>query len=467
MAEGSIEDRYRELRERADGADQGHIFQWWDRLDEAQRRELLAQVEDIDFAWLDTQLERLVGESETPAAPVDLKPCEILDYPRTPEQKQEADRVYALGEEALGKGLVAPFLVAGGQGSRLGFAGPKGAYPVGPVTGNTLFQFHAEKIRRIWDKYGRATRWYIQTSPVNDQATRACFADNGYFGMDPDRVRFFAQRMVPSVTLDGKIVMASPFEIFRNPNGTGGIYPALSESGSLDEMTAEGVKCMFYFQVDNLIVEICDPWFIGCHIDAGSEMSLKIVEKRDGDEPIGVVGYRNGRMSIIEYSDMSREDKHARGNDGRLIYRAGSIAIHIIDVEFAKRQMARGFRLPFHRAVKNVPKLDADGRRVDDPDYKGIKFETFVFDALPDARKALVLETLREEDFSPIKNPEKEDSPGSARAMAMDNWRSWFGHARLEPPQGDFELSALFAFDRRDFVARVRAGDDPGPFIAT
>jgi UDP-N-acetylglucosamine/UDP-N-acetylgalactosamine diphosphorylase len=357
-------------------------------------------------------------------------------------------------------------MVAGGQGSRLGFEAPKGAYPIGPATQKTLFQFHAEKIRGTWEKYGHATRWYIMTSLTNDRDTREFFEKHNYFGIESDRVRFFTQRMVPSVGLDGKIIMASAFTVFRNPNGSGGVYPALYESGSLDEMASEGVQAMFYFQVDNLIVKVCDPTFLGYHFKTDSEMSLKILPKRDGDEPLGVTVRLDGKTTVVEYIDLPAADKHAKDENGNLKYWAGSIAIHIIGVDFARRQCENGFRLPFHRAVKSIPRLDDEGKPVNDPAHKGVKFETFVFDALSDAQNPLIIETKRAIDFSPIKNPRGEDSPESAHRMADELWRSWFKAAGLEPPKGTFELSPLFAQEERDFVERVRAGEDPTPFIS-
>jgi len=464
MAHEDLNSLYSEQRARAEAFGQGHVFRWWDKLSESEKRGLLEQVRSIDFDWLNREVERLLKEDkQRPRG--ELAPCDIVDFPSTPEEKAEAEQMYRRGEQALREGLVAPFLVAGGQGSRLGFDGPKGAYPIGPVTGKTLFQFQAEKIARVWEKYGRATRWYIMTSLANDAATRRAFEENDYFGLEKDRVRFFVQRMVPSVTMEGKIVMASRSEIFMNPNGTGGIYIALAESGSLDEMAAEGVRAMFYFQIDNLIVKVCEPTFIGYHFSTGAEMSLRVLEKRHAEEPLGVVGLLDGKHSIIEYSDLTNEEMHARDESGRLKYWAASPAIHVIDVEFARRQTTGGFKLEYHRAKKKVPRLDDDGNPIDDPDYMGIKFETFVFDAMPDAKGVLLLQSRREREFSPIKNASGEDSPESARAMAKAMWTDWLVKAGLPVPAGEFEISPRFAQDERDFLERVKAGDDPRPFI--
>jgi len=465
MAHSNTDKLYSELRERAESFCQAHIFKWWDTLNDDEKQGLLSQVATIDFDWLQTKIDGMLnGSEEDPHG--ELTPCDIVGFPKTPEEINYAEKMYLMGEGALRDGLIAPFLVAGGQGTRLGFDGPKGAYPIGPVTGKTLFQCHAEKIARAWEKYGRATRWYIMTSMTNDGPTRRLFEDNNYFGLERDRVRFFIQRMVPSVTNEGMIVMAERSNIFMNPTGTGGIYIALAESGSLDEMAREGVKAMSYFQIDNLVVKIYDPTFIGYHLASGSELSLKVLEKRDAEEPLGVVGLINGRPSIIEYSDLSYDDMHAIDETGRLKYWAASPAIHIIDVEFARRQTAGGFKLEYHLANKKLPRLDEDGNLINDPNYKGIKFETFVFDALPDAKNALMMQVRREREFSPIKNPENEDSPDSARTMAKTMWGEWMQSAGLEIPDGDFEISYKFAGSERDFVERVRAGDDPWPFIA-
>jgi UDP-N-acetylglucosamine/UDP-N-acetylgalactosamine diphosphorylase len=312
---------------------------------------------------------------------VELKPAPIIGVPRSSVEKEDAARAAEQGEALLARGAVAPLVVAGGQGTRLGFDGPKGAFPIGPLSGKPLFAFFAEKILATQRRFGKPIPWYVMTSPANDRDTREFFRTHRFFGLREDQLFFFVQGTLPAVDPRGRIFLSSRSQLSLSPDGHGGTLRALAESGALDDMERRAISDISYFQVDNVLVRVLDPVFIGYHARAGAEMSSKVLRKASPEEKVGVIGVRDGKLGVIEYSDLSPEQMAATGPDGELTYWAGSIAMHMLHVPFIRRLQAAGIRLPFHRADKKVPHIDAHGNPVSPERPNGIKFESFLFDA--------------------------------------------------------------------------------------
>jgi UDP-N-acetylglucosamine/UDP-N-acetylgalactosamine diphosphorylase len=309
---------------------------------------------------------------------------------------------------------VAALVVAGGQGSRLGFDKPKGMFPVGPA-GESLFELMARQVAE------RGVRLLVMTSPATDIDTRAYFADHSDFGLSPGQVRYFQQGTMPAVdAATGRLLLEAPGRLALSPDGHGGTLTALASSGLLAELKAAGVKHVFYFQVDNPLVRIADPAFVGRHIEAGSEASSKVVRKTEPGEKVGVLALGNGRCGIVEYSDLPRELAERRAADGRLAFDAGNIAVHLFAVPFLERVTAGADRLPFHLARKKVPFYDPEtGEFVTPASENALKFERFVFDALPKAGRWLAVACRREDEFAPLKNATGPDSPETVRAAVV------------------------------------------------
>lgn len=401
------------LRADFEEAGQGHVFRHWADLGESERAELEGQLRGVDLA-LTARLGGLLHEDAATAAP-DLSPPDFFPLSRSAQQKAEAGAATALGAELLSAGKVGFVLVAGGQGSRLGFDGPKGAYELGPVTNRSLFAWHAARIQAAAFRYGFEPAWYVMTSAANDGATRAFFEEHGYFGLAPSSLFFFTQDMLPALDADGKILLASPHSLFLAPDGHGGTLAALAASGALKDMKSRGIEQLSYFQVDSPLTRPADPLFIGLHEQGSAEMSSKVVPKRDADEKVGVLGLVNGKLGCIEYSDLTDDLRNARDEStSELLFNAGNIAAHMIRRDFVESLSEGGaLDLPWHIARKTIPSIDASGAPAD---IKGVKFETFVFDALAKTNLSVVLEVERAQEFSPVKNAEGSDSPETSRA---------------------------------------------------
>ncbi len=457
----SILDRETDIRTRAEAAGQGHLFAWWSDLDRAERASLLEQVDSIEFPLLESLVKDLVihpgKEQATP-----LEPAPIIPIPGSGAEQRESEIAREHGEALLREGKVAPLVVAGGQGTRLGFQGPKGAFPIGPVSNKCLFAFFAERILATQSRYGPSVPWLIMTNPDNDAETRAFFEENDFFGLVPEQVHFFVQGTMPAVDEHGKILLTSRHEIARSPDGHGGTLRALDRGVALDVLASQGIEEISYFQVDNVLAKVLDPVFIGHHARAGAEMSTKVVRKAYPGEKVGVIGIRGGKLGVTEYSDLGEKDMEARGPDGELKYWAGNVAIHMVSVAFVRRLEESGIRLPFHRADKKVPFIDAEGKRIEPERPNGIKFESFIFDALGYAKNPVTLEVSREEEFSPVKNATGVDSPETAQRDLMETFASWLEEAGVKVLRNEkgalaarLEISPLYALDREEAIRRI------------
>ncbi len=389
----------------------------------------------------------------------DFAPCEVFPLSRSAEQERRAEAAVAAREAELRAGHVAWLLVAGGQASRLGLEAPKGTFPVGPVSGRSLFEIFARKLAASRARHSAPIPWYVMTSEANDAATREFFDRHRHFGIDPLDVLFFRQGMLPALDPTGRVLLAARDRIFLAPNGHGGTLSALAASGALADAARRGVRTFSYFQVDNPLARPSDPLFLGLHALERAQMSSKVVRKRGPGEKVGVIGRVRGSLACIEYSDLPPDLREACTPSGALLFDAGNVAMHAIELEFVERLTRGGLHLPWHLARKDVEAVGDDGRPAKRP---GIKFETFVFDALGFADRSVTLEVDRKAEFSPVKNAQGEDSPATARADLCGLHASWveaLGLALPDPGSDGVrpvEVDPLLADDREAFVALGR-----------
>ena len=435
---------------------QGHLHAYLEAVTGPERQRLLEDAAHIDLPRIAELYGSYRASRERGHEEKVFEAAEVLSLPRTGIFAAERARLKALGEDMLRQGRVAIFLVAGGQGTRLGYAGPKGCFPVSPVRQKSLFQLFAENIMALRRRYGAALPWYILTSQENNAATCAFFKEHGYFGLTADTVQFIIQKENPSLDLEGRLIVSPDRKIFKNPNGHGGSLYAMKDSGALAEMASLGIDEIFYFQVDNPLAKIADPLFIGAHVENRAQMSTKVVRKVDPAEKVGIIGRVNGRLGCIEYSELSQTEIAERLPDGRLRFSSANIAIHMLNRCFVEKLTSDpDFRLPYHIAVKGIESLAPDGMTVKKID--GIKFEMFIFDALGFAERSVTLEVPREEEFAPVKNASGADSPDTARAAMIARHRSWLhesGKHTAVPDDLAVEISPLYALDAEEFAEK-------------
>ncbi|MEP6640879.1 MAG: UTP--glucose-1-phosphate uridylyltransferase [Gaiellales bacterium] len=449
------DDAFGQLRAALAEHGQEQLLRFWDDLDGDGRARLERDLRALDLDLLDELVVTLVQDAQPPIDVEGLEPA----LPAPPPSPQDI----AEGEAALRRGKVAVVIVAGGQGTRLGFDGPKGSYPIGPVTDRSLFQIHCEKIAALGVRHGRTPPLYVMTSDENHEATDRFLAEHRRFGLP--HLKLFRQGTMPAVAAStGAVLLAERDRVALSPDGHGGTLRALERGGCLDDMGDHGVDTVFYLQVDNPMVAIADPGFVGAHRRAGADVSSKVVRKRDPAEKVGVVAERRGRQLVIEYSDLPASLADMRRADGSLAYSAGSIALHVFRLGFVAN-LARSAELPFHRARKQVPYVDEHGNRVEPVLANAIKFEQFIFDTLPLARRSLIIETSRTAEFEPLKNATGSSSPESVRRRLSDaaaDLLEAVGAVVARRTDGSaavpIELSPLIAADPADLRARVPPG---------
>ncbi len=454
---------YEDIKKLLKKHNQNHLLAFWDQLNTTQRQDLLAQIQELDFAKIDYWVANCVMKSSSAAISTDLAPASFYNSePADPQQHRKYAGAVVLGKELIRQGKVAAFVVAGGQGTRLGYDGPKGNFPISPVKNKTLFQIFAESIAAASQKYQAICPWYIMTSPLNHDETIEVFRSNDYYGLDDKNVFIFQQGTLPNFGSDGKILLADKAGISCSPDGHGGSLKALYQSGAIEDMKKRGVEFVSYFQVDNPLINIFDPLFIGLHVLNEAEMSSKALIKTGPYEKVGNFCLVDGKVTVIEYSDFPDELAQRQNPDGSLTFGLGSIAIHIISRAFVERLNADGFSLPLHRAVKKIPHIDRQGKPVESDEPGSIKLESFVFDALPLALKSIILQTLRNEEFAPTKNATGVDSVNNTGRMMAARAAAWLESAGLiipKKPDGSIdcvlEIAPSFALEKDDIKAKL------------
>jgi UDP-N-acetylglucosamine/UDP-N-acetylgalactosamine diphosphorylase len=456
----SIQKSYENTKKLLKNHHQSHFLAFWDKLDKGQRQDLLAQIQRLDLDKIDIWVKKFIKNPVSDAISDDFAPA--LSYnpnPVGPEQQHKYAEAVKLGKELISAGKVAAFVVAGGQGTRLGFDGPKGNFPISPIKKKTLFQIFADSIVSASQKYQADCPWYIMTSPLNYGRTKEIFRSNNYYGLGEKNVFVFQQGTLPNFSLDGKILLEDKAKIACSPDGHGGSLRALYQSGALDNMKKRGVEYMSYWQVDNPLINIFDPLFIGLHVLDKAEMSSKALIKSGPKEKVGNFCLVDGRVNVIEYSDLPDELAEKRNPDGSLVFELGSIAIHIINRTFVENLNVDDFSLPLHRATKKIQHIDKKGNATESD---GIKLESFVFDALPLASKSVILQTIRSEEFAPTKNATGVDSVETTRQMMTARAADWLESAGItipRKPDGSvdclLEIAPSFALEKGDIKEKL------------
>lgn len=422
-----------------------------------ERRGLIAQVDSLDFdmlRWLYENRDRKAAlPSDGAIAPL---PRPVLD------EEQEA-KYRRIGEAGYRAGEVAFLIVAGGQGSRLGFDHPKGLFPVGPVSGKSLFQMHAEKTHALTRRFLAPIPLLIMTSPATHDETVAFFEQHHFFGLDPATVWFFMQGTMPALCLEsGRLLMEKKHRVFLSPDGHGGTLTGLADRGLFDALRPFRIRTLFYFQVDNPMVNLADFAFIGRHLANDIDVSSKVVAKQFPTEKLGNFALIDGKLGIIEYSDLPSSLALATDEHGRPKLWAGNTAIHLFDIRFLERVVGIAEGIPWHIAKKKVSHLHPSGERVEPMTENALKFERFIFDVLPHAERWSVTPTTRADEFEPLKNAEGPESPATVRRALINHAGRWLAEAGVCVPRdhaGDvtspLEISPLFALDKEELQTKI------------
>ncbi|KAL9979693.1 hypothetical protein ACROYT_G017393 [Oculina patagonica] len=408
---------------------QEHLLQHWDKLNEEERSKFFKDLRNIDFAKVNRSFERTMNEAkinEKKDEKLQPVPPDHVGSVIGAENQAKVDNWREKGLQVISEGKVAVLLLAGGQGTRLGVSYPKGMYDVGLPSGKTLYQLQAERILKVQELAYKHTgnkstiAWYIMTSEHTVESTQKYFQEHNYFGLQKNDIIFFEQHTIPCLTLEGKIILDQPGKVARAPGGNGGLYEALGDGNhvSVSTMKKRGIEYVHVYCVDNILVKMADPVFIGFCIDKSAECGAKVVEKKRPEERVGIVVKCDGKYQVAEYSEISEEVQQKRDPDGKLTFREANIANHFFTMDFLEKIVKElEPSLKYHIAKKKIPYVDESGNRHNPKEPNGIKLEKFIFDVFEFTEKFAVLEVSRREEFSALKNGKgsASDSPETAQ----------------------------------------------------
>jgi len=390
---------------------QEHIFEAYQKLDETGKEKLAAQIEKIDWSIL-----AMAGHEELAQERGKLVPLSALEVSEIEKNRVQYEQI---GLDAIRAGKIGAVLLAGGQGTRLGFDGPKGKYNIGRTKDMYIFERLIRNIQDVTDKAGCFVPLYIMTSDKNNDETIAFFEEKDYFGYPKDFVKFFKQEMAPSVDFRGKLYMEAPDSLSLSPNGNGGWFYSMAVTGILNDVKARGVAWLNIFAVDNVLQRIADPVFVGATLNSGCVSGAKVVRKADPEEKIGVLCLEDGRPSIVEYYEMTDEIINSREANGELSYNFGVILNYLFRVDQLEEISSQ--KMPVHVVEKKIPYLNENGILIKPESPNGYKFELLVLDMIHLFENCLSYEVVRDYEFAPIKNKTGVDSVESAQALLQKN----------------------------------------------
>lgn len=406
---------------------QEHLLNFWNKLSSVEREELYLDIKDVNFEEVISYFNSAVSEIKENKEKLDdrMKPVPRNSFGSVKRTNEDLLKTYEMeGFKQISENAVGVLLMAGGQGTRLGVKYPKGMYDVELPSHKSLFQIQAERIKKLTElclqytgKLGTIT-WFIMTSEHTMEPTLDFFARHNYFGLNKNDVVIFEQFLLPAFTFDGKLIMENTHKISKSPDGNGGLYKALKDRNILDKIQDRGIKYLHAHSVDNILVKVADPVFIGYCVLKGAECGAKVVEKSCPAEPVGVVCTVDGRFQVVEYSEVTSKTAEKRDNSGKLMFNAGNICNHFFTTKFLRRITEKHEKsLKLHMAKKKIPCVDQDGNAVSPEKPNGIKIEKFIFDVFPYSDKLAVWEVNREDEFSALKNSDEldKDNPTTAR----------------------------------------------------
>ena len=469
------------LKQRYEKAGQSHLFAFWDTLTAEQQAQLAEQLDELDVTRVNQVFQTAIKADEEARAGKShqVQPPPPSSVENTIEGEADPAKVQhfrTVGLNAIAHGQVGVLLMAGGQGTRLGSSAPKGCYDIGLPSHKSLFQIQAERIltlQKLAAGHARSSSssssssshtsvvipWYIMTSGPTRKDTEAFFAQNNYFGLEKQNIIFFEQGTLPCLSLEGKILLETPSKVATAPDGNGGLYRALRTPYNkwqpetvISDLQKRGIKYLHAYGVDNCLVKVGDPVFLGVCLAQGVQAGVKVVKKIDPKESVGVVALRDGEFGVVEYSEIPEALSEARDSNGELSFRAANIVNHFYTTKFLADDVpAFEPEMAFHIARKKIPTVDlTTGQPIKPSTPNGMKLELFVFDVFPFCGdKLAVHEVARQEEFSPLKNAKGTgvDDQDTSRRDLLAQQSRWLIAAGAKVDQGaEVELSPLLTY---------------------
>ena len=390
---------------------QEHLLNNFESLSEEKKERLLEQILYIDF----NQISDLYNETKKSISFANdkIEPIDFVD--KSALSDDELNKYNSLGENEIKQGKYAVVTMAGGQGTRLGHSGPKGTFMLGLEKDKSIFEILIDTLKESNEKYGVVIPWYIMTSRENNEQTTNFFKENNYFGYDKDSIIFFKQGELPMCSEEGKLLIDENGLIKEAADGHGGIFGSMKRNGIIDDMKQKGIEWAFIGPVDNVLVKMVDPTLLGVALDKNVLAAGKSVVKANSKEKVGVFCKRNGKPSVVEYTEITDDLAEATDENGNLVFAESHINCNLFNIKAIEDVSAK--KLPYHSAHKKAKYINENGELVVPEKPNAYKFESFIFDAFDMLNDMAILRVKREEEFAPVKNAEGNDSPETARKL--------------------------------------------------
>ena len=409
-----MDNEYLILKEKLKKYNQDHLLKFYETLKEDKKEKILSQIEKIDFDQISNLYEKTNQKIEFGDAKIE--PISYIDKSKL--TKEEIDEYEKIGAEIIKTGKYAVVTMAGGQGTRLGHKGPKGTFDLGLDSHKSIFEILCDTLKEAKNKYGVFVPWYIMTSEENNEQTTEFFEKNNYFGYDKEKIMFFKQGQLPMCNTEGKVILDETGLIKEAADGHGGVFESMRKDGVIDDMKSKNIQWIFIGGVDNVLAKMVDSILIGLSINKNVLAAGKSVVKAGPKERVGVFCKRNGKPSVIEYTEITEDMAEAQNNDGDLLYGESHILCNLFNIKAIENISEK--KLPYHSAFKKAKYMDVNGELIVPEKPNAYKFEAFLFDAFESLDDMAILRVKREEEFAPVKNAEGVDSPETARKLYKD-----------------------------------------------
>lgn len=398
---------------------QHRLIKIMENTNEENRNKLINEISSIDFKQVEDLYKNTKKELKFNLG--EIKPIKAINTNKV--SKEKLDKYRALGEEIVKTNGFAVATMAGGQGTRLGFNGPKGTFKINvEPEPKFLYEIIVDTLKRANEKYGVVIPWYIMTSEENDTITKRFLEEHNYFGYQKEKVKFFTQGQLPLVSTEGELMVDENYNIKLASNGNGSIFESMREKGILEDMKQKGIKWVYIGSIDNVLLKMVDTLLIGIAIDEGSKIATRSIFKNNPRERIGSLCSQDGKIKVIEYSELPEEMIEAVDEEGELLYGESHVMCNLFSLEALDIVSTK--KLPYHSAFKKYAYLDENGKLVNPKDKNAYKFEYFIFDSFEYFNQISILRGVREEDFAPVKNKENVDSPETAAKLYNEYWKT-------------------------------------------
>ena len=406
-----MEEKLLKVKEILKNYNQEQVLDFYDTLSKEKQNQLLDEVLTLNFE----QLKNLYESTKTKPSFADSKIEPIPYVAKDQLTNSELEEYEKLGEEAIKQGKVAVVTMAGGQGTRLGHLGPKGTYDIGLASHKSIFELLCDRLKEAKEKYHVAIPWYLMTSDENNQDTIAFFEKNEYFHYPKEAIHFFIQGKMPMLDTQGKILLDEEGMIKLAPDGHGGVFESMVNDGVIYQLKQQGIERVLITGVDNVLAKLVDPVFLGLQIKQNAIAASKSVVKAYADEKVGVFCKKDGKPSVIEYTEVPKELAEATDETGGFLLGDSNIINHQFHIDLLEKISTQ--KLPYHIAFKKAKYKNKEGNIVEPTEPNAYKFETFLFDIFSFVPEMLVFRVKREEEFAPVKNATGKDSPETAREL--------------------------------------------------